>query len=544
MARTRLAAFLIGMASFFSIVAGQLRPMPAGGLPGDLFALGIASKIRTDCNSTASASSDFGRIMEAAPEAVLHPATPADIAALIRFSASSPVPFPVSARGQGHSVRGQSLAPGGVVVDMCMLGRGHHRINVSADYVDAGGEQLWVDVLRATLKHGLAPRSWTDYLQLTIGGTLSNAGIGGQAFRHGPQIANVHELDVVTGTGEMVTCSREYPISRSLRQTTGASQRRASEQRHNGAAHLTVQTPPRLCVRVVLLEHVVAFTRDQELLISKQASEAGFDYVEGQVQLNRTLTKGPKSTPFFSEADINKHYATVNKLAGLASETGSGAIYFFEAAMYYDETTAPSVDQKLEMVLAQMSFVPGFVFTKDVTYFQYLDRVRVEEAVLRSAGVWDVPHPWLNLFVPRSRILDFNAGVLKGILGGDNPVGLILMSPMNTAKWNSQMTAVTPPTGGDVFYTVGLLRSALSADELERLQRENQSVLPFCDKEGIECKQYLPYYTSQDGWQRHFGAKWSNIAQLKAKYDPHAIMSRGQRVFPLPGVPAASTTTT
>jgi cytokinin dehydrogenase len=40
---------------------------------------------------------------------------------------------------------------------------------------------------------------WTDYLRLTVGGTLSNAGIGGQAFRHGPQIANVHELDVVTG---------------------------------------------------------------------------------------------------------------------------------------------------------------------------------------------------------------------------------------------------------------------------------------------------------------------------------------------------------
>jgi cytokinin dehydrogenase len=70
---------------------------------------------------------------------------------------------------------------------MGALGRGHHsRINVSADYVDAGGEQLWIDVLRATLQHGLAPRAWTDYLRITVGGTLSNAGIGGQAFRHGP----------------------------------------------------------------------------------------------------------------------------------------------------------------------------------------------------------------------------------------------------------------------------------------------------------------------------------------------------------------------
>ena len=89
---------------------------------------------------------------------------------------------------------------------MSSLGRGHRapRINVSAagaePYVDVGGEQLWVDVVRATLRHRLTPRVWTDYLRLTVGGTLSNAGIGGQAFRHGPQIANVHELDAVIGT--------------------------------------------------------------------------------------------------------------------------------------------------------------------------------------------------------------------------------------------------------------------------------------------------------------------------------------------------------
>ena len=203
MARTRFVALAL-VTSFLSVVAGQLRPLPAAGLPGDLFSLGIASRLRADRNATAKASTDFGQMVRAAPEAVFHPRAPADIAELIRFSASSPAPFPVSPRGQGHSWRGQSLAPGGVVVDMRSMGRGA-RINVSAAagaepaYVDAGGEQLWADVLRAALRHGLAPRVWTDYLRLTVGGTLSNAGIGGQAFRHGPQIANVHELDVITG---------------------------------------------------------------------------------------------------------------------------------------------------------------------------------------------------------------------------------------------------------------------------------------------------------------------------------------------------------
>ena len=69
-----------------------------------------------------------------------------------------------------------------------------------APFVEAMGGDLWVDVLKATLEFGLAPKSWTDYLHLTIGGTLSNAGVSGQTFRHGPEISNVMQLEVVTGT--------------------------------------------------------------------------------------------------------------------------------------------------------------------------------------------------------------------------------------------------------------------------------------------------------------------------------------------------------
>jgi cytokinin dehydrogenase len=174
--------------------------------PGDLAALAKAIRLRTDPNATVPASTDFGNITSALPAAVLLPSSPADVATLLRAAHSDPKwPYTISFRGRGHSTMGQALAPGGVVVDMPSLGAASSaapRINVSADgrYVDAGGEQMWIDVLRAALARGVAPRSWTDYLHLTVGGTLSNAGISGQTFRHGPQISNVLELDVITGT--------------------------------------------------------------------------------------------------------------------------------------------------------------------------------------------------------------------------------------------------------------------------------------------------------------------------------------------------------
>lgn len=106
--------------------------------------------------------------------------------------------FQVAARGQGHSLNGQASVSGGVVINMtCLSG-----VVVSEDkkYADVAGGTLWVDVLKKTAEKGVSPVTWTDYLHVSVGGTLSNTGLGGQVFRNGPQICNVLELDVITGT--------------------------------------------------------------------------------------------------------------------------------------------------------------------------------------------------------------------------------------------------------------------------------------------------------------------------------------------------------
>lgn len=162
-----------------------------------------------------AAARDFGNRCSLLPAAVLHPGSVSDVAATVRhvFSLGGRSPLTVAARGHGHSLMGQSQAAGGIVVRMESLrlrGDGgrlqvhHHHAagggaGVSPPFVDAPGGELWINVLRETLKYGLAPKSWTDYLHLTVGGTLSNAGVSGQAFRHGPQVSNVNQLEIVTG---------------------------------------------------------------------------------------------------------------------------------------------------------------------------------------------------------------------------------------------------------------------------------------------------------------------------------------------------------
>jgi cytokinin dehydrogenase len=152
-------------------------------------------------------STDFGGMIRRRPDAVLVPSCAADIASVLATG------VPVTARGRGHSTHGQSLVDGGVIVDMAGLGSVHR---VSADRVVVDGGATWRTVLAATLPLGLTPPVLPDFLDLSVGGTLSLGGIGGTSHRHGAQVDNVLELEVVTGAGEIVVCGPGSELFRAV----------------------------------------------------------------------------------------------------------------------------------------------------------------------------------------------------------------------------------------------------------------------------------------------------------------------------------------
>lgn len=149
------------------------------------------------------AAKDFGNRYHLLPAAVLHPKSVYDISSILKhiYEMGTSSALTVAARGHGHSLEGQAQSHQGLVINMESLQEHEMSFhNGDLPYVEVSGGDLWINILHESLKHGLTPKSWTDYLHLTVGGTLSNAGISGQAFRHGPQINNVYQLQVVTGT--------------------------------------------------------------------------------------------------------------------------------------------------------------------------------------------------------------------------------------------------------------------------------------------------------------------------------------------------------
>ncbi|KAB2065980.1 hypothetical protein ES319_A09G128400v1 [Gossypium barbadense] len=461
------------------------------------------------------AAKDFGNICHYLPIAVLHPKSVSDISSTIKhiLYMSSVTKLTVAARGRGHSLQGQAQAYQGVVINMESLDRPSMYIeNGEVPYVDVSGGELWINILHETLKYGLSPKSWTDYLHLTVGGTLSNAGISGQAFRHGPQINNVYQLEVVTGRGEVVTCSDKenadlfYGVLGGLGQFGIITRARISL----GPAEKMVKW-----IRVLYSEFST-FSNDQEHLISSNNS---FDYIEGFVMINRTGLLNNWRSSFNPKDPIQ---------ASQFSSDGK-ILYCLEMVKYFNPEKIDVLNQDIEKLLSELNYIPSTLFLSEVSYVEFLDRVHLSEIKLRSKGLREVPHPWLNLLIPKSRIFDFAEGVFGNIVK-DNNNGPILIYPVNKAKWNNRTSMVTPEE--DIIYLVAFLSSALpGTDGLEHIMTQNQHILDFCAKAQLGAKQYLPHYHTQDEWRAHFGTQWETFVQRKSAYDPLAILAPGQRIF-------------
>ncbi|GAB4843894.1 Cytokinin dehydrogenase 1 [Ancistrocladus abbreviatus] len=471
-----------------------------------------------DFNNIHTAASDFGNRFHFLPAGVLYPKTVSDVSSTIKhvFNMGPTSELTIAARGHGHSLRGQAQAPGGIVICMESLQESKMHVHTGAiPYIDVSGGVLWITILHETLKFGFAPKSWTDYLHLSVGGTLSNAGISGQAFRHGPQINNVYQLEVVTGTGDVVICSEKQNADLFYGVLGGLGQFGIITR-----ARISLEPASKMVKWIrVLYSDFYSFTNDQERLISMENT---FDYIEGFVIINRTgLVNNWRSS-----------FKPKDPLQASQFISDGKTLFCLEMAKYFNPEDADIMNKKTDLLLSKLGYIQHTLFLSEVSYVEFLDRVHLSEIKLREKGLWDVPHPWLNLLVPRSSIYDFAAEVFGNILT-DNSNGPILLYPVNQSRWNYKTSMITPEE--DVFYLVAFLSSALpsstGSDGLEHMLTRNRRILDFCLQAHLGVKQYLPHYGTREEWQAHFGPKWEVFARRKLAYDPLAILAPGQKIF-------------
>jgi cytokinin dehydrogenase len=91
--------------------------------------------------------------------------------------------------------------------------------------------------------------------------------------------------------------------------------------------------------------------------------------------------------------------------------------------------------------LAPLSFIRSLLFSTDVSYFKFLNRVHDVELSLRAQQLWDVPHPWLDIFIPASSMTTFDSLVFQQLV----PVeygGPILVYPVELRIIKFQVSSI------------------------------------------------------------------------------------------------------
>lgn len=168
----------------------------------------------------------------------------------------------------------------------------------------------------------------------------------------------------------------------------------------------------------VLCHDFSLFSKDQEQLVSL---DQALDYIEVFVLMNRTGLLNNWRSSFNPKGLVQ------------ASQFNSKGktLYCLELAKYFNPDETELVNQEMETLLRELTYISSTLFLSEVSLIEFLDRLHVSKLKLQEKGLWEVPHPWLkNLLIPRSKIKEF-ASEVPGNMLTDNSNGPILINPIN-----------------------------------------------------------------------------------------------------------------
>jgi len=447
---------------------GSARDLPA-----------IEGEVSCDADACAAASVDFGRIVSASPMMVVRPKSPADIAGVMRWAGARKLK--VAARGHGHSTYGRSLAEGGVVIDMTTL---NAIGDIGADRITVGAGATWAAILEAALARGLTAPVLTNYLDLTVGGTIAIGGIGGGSSHHGLQADNVLELHIITGDGRELTCSPSLNADLFGAARAGLGQCGIITR----ATLRLVRAPERVNRLQLYYPDLAALRADQQ----RALDDGRFGQLQG----------------------------------GVLPDGNGGWRYLLEGAIFYDRA-AP--DQTA--ALKGLSHIQSATVTTDLAYRDDAHTFAKFEAMLRGKGHWFNPQPWLFTFLPASRAEQVASEIIASLTNTDvGPFGRITFYPLRTDRFRAPLERM--PDGPVAFvFNVVRIPATDDAQQVERMIASNREIYQRIRAAGGVLYPVSAFPMSSDDWQQHFGPAWARLAEARRRYDPGNLLTPGYNLF-------------
>jgi len=387
--------------------------------------------------------------------------------------------------------------------------------------VEVGTGAQWLDLVKFTLEHQRVPCVTTDWLYLSVGGTLSVEGLGYMSFLSGLQALHVSSMTVVTGTGATVHCSRE-------------SERELFDAARAGLGQFGVITsvrlndlrpaPESLTIWKVFYRQANApqFFADVQLLVK----ENHCDNIHAVLKpcTEQCLTKvcgGPEAMTAASEAF---------RLSVEEGETAGEIIFFLELAVYDHRQTK-------EQVLGGLHFLAYDAFESTSDYLDYVTRIPPVIAINQEKG-GAVPHPSVALISNPKAAMDVVDMYLQSDRGDDRLTEVLLI-PL-TGKTMQDVPMFPLPDGmkdlGFFCLFLGTAEPSTSEAVAALVARQRKLHDYAMDIGGSKRYSYDTVTATITGekWRTHFGEQpWRTICAAKRRFDPDHIFTPGLHMWDL-----------
>jgi len=429
--------------------------------------------------------SNFGHIHRWRPAFVVKPVSREDVVETLAFARRHRLT--VSTRGAAHSQSELGINRDGILFDMKSFGRVLVVDETKATVAVEPGA-IWRDVVAHTARHGLIPPVLTNNLSVTVGGTLSIAGIGVASFKHGAQTDNVEDLEVVTVDGTVHRCSRQEKADLFWGVLSGLGQIGIVTK-----ATLRLRRPkPMTRTYYLLYDDARRFLED-----ARVAMDSGkWDHLESW------CSPCPQGL----------------KWVGDDRQPFAKWFFPFHFTVEYEPGSPPDDRKMLEGLRPYAN-----LHVDDLPIVDFLNRLVPLFDLWKKLGTWEHVHPWMEVVLPYETAADYMDAILPDLSPGVGVGGHVLLWPARCSV--SEVPLFMHPSE-EYLVGFGILPAVpprVWATVRPRLQAASDLAM------AMRGKRYLSGFISftNEQWREHFGERWVPFCALKKKYDPEGRLNPG-----------------
>ncbi|WP_367605841.1 FAD-binding protein [Legionella sp. W05-934-2] len=431
--------------------------------------------LKTNPDELIDYAGDFSRLHYQIPIGVYQPNLIGDLVKII--DDANHFHHPLTIRCQGLSQGGQSIAPNnGYVLSMLNF---NQLDEISDNQIWVSAANTWEQVLAKTLPLRLAPMALPYNCQLSVSGVLSAGGMGAGAFKYGPMIANVSNLEIVDGRGMHAIIDRHDDRFHAILGGQG-----------NFGILVRAGIPLRP-VKSKVKTWFLLYYEFSDFLAAITLAREHFDYIESfcSASSQGAIVYDGQKKPL-------THW-----------------LYGLHVSLEY-EGNEP--DDEVVSVLSPCKRL----HQQSETIDQYFLRHNHRFDAMQKQGLWSMMHPWYECYIDQHTLTEVLPNILAKIPTVIAP--LIHIIPIKLIHSGMLMFPEKGPLFSFMILNPGLPHSYKSV-AIDTMNWLNDIFLPLGGKRYLSG--YQGDFLEPKWWQTHFGDKLSTWIANKQKYDPNHIFT-------------------